>query len=388
MSFFDDDEETSPRPSPRAPRQPRAGARPAGASRAPAGARGVRPRRPQRAGAAGVDQHAVMVRRRVLAGVAVVLVIVIALVVNSCVKGEEQQSLKNYNREVGAISYESDARVSQPLFTALTNAAGKSALDVELQVDELLKQAQTIDARAKSLSVPGGMTAAQQNLLLALDLRVEGMTKLAAQLPSALGGQAKHQSAKIAGDGEIFLASDVIYSQRVVPLVQQTLASSGIHGLTTRLSMFVPNVGWLEPATVLSRISGQAAGTGQSGVAPGHHGSVLKGVSVGTTALEAEPALNHINAGSNPTFTLQVENDGEFTETDVKVEVRVTAGGKQYKASRTIEKTEPGKTVNAEVPVTGVPLGAAAKVEAQVEPVPGETDHEGTESTYLAIFGE
>ena len=45
---------------------------------------------------------------------------------------------------------------------------------------------------------------------------------------------------------EIFLASDVIYSQRVAPLIQQTLAADGIHGLSTTPSRFLPNIGWLE----------------------------------------------------------------------------------------------------------------------------------------------
>ena len=133
---------------------------------------------------------------------------------------------------------------------ALTGASGKSALDVEQQIDELLTQAQSIANRAKGLSVPGEMASAQRNLLLTLDLRVEGMTKLAALVPRRSAGQAKQASTKIAGDMEIFLASDVIYSQRVAPLIQQTLADAGITGLSTAPSRFLPNIGWLEPATV------------------------------------------------------------------------------------------------------------------------------------------
>ncbi len=53
-----------------------------------------------------------------------------------------------------------------------------------------------------------------------------------------------------------------------------------------------------------------------------------------------------------------------------------------------VNKTEPGKTVDAEVLVTGVPLGVAAKVEASIEGVPGENDLENNKGTYLAIFGE
>jgi hypothetical protein len=327
-----------------------------------------------------------MVRRRVAGGIAVVLLIVIVLVVNGCLKSQRLQALKEYNRNVSLIASESDEQVSGPLFATLSGAAGKSALNVEEQVDQLRIQAQDLAAHASGLSVPGSMAAAQRDLMLAMDLRVEGLTKVAALLPTALGGQGKSASTPIAGDMEIFLASDVVYSQRVAPLIQQTLASNGIHGLSTAPTRFIPNLGWLEPATVLTRISGQAASqTGQP--LTGHHGSALKGVSVGSQELEPEPALNHISGGSTPTFTVQVEDAGEFPETNVTVNVTVTSGGKPYKASHAIEKTEPAKTASVDIPVTGVPLGAASKIEVQVEPVPGETNHEGTKNTYLAIFG-
>jgi hypothetical protein len=329
-----------------------------------------------------------MVRRLVAAGVAIVVVIVLALVINGCVKSEKRESLTNFNRDVNQLAQESNTQVSAPLFVAMTNSTSKSALDIEQQVDELLKQAQAIAVHAKSLSVPGEMAAAQKDLLLTLDLRVEGMTKVAALVPTALGGQAKQASAKIAGDMEIFLASDVIYSQRVVPLTQQTLTANGLQGLSTTSSRFLPNLGWLEAASVLSRISGQAPSSSSTGLAPGTHGSALLGVSVGATELQPEPALNHISTGANPTFTAIVEDSGENKETDVKVDITVTAAGKQYKASHVIDQAQPGSKYNVEVTVVGVPQGEAAKVEAYVEPVPGETDLENNKATYLAIFGE
>ncbi len=329
-----------------------------------------------------------MVRRRIAAGVGVVLLIVIVLLVNGCLNSQKTQALKEYTRSVSAIANESNQQVSRPLFSSLTDASAKSALDVEEQVNQLHLEAQKQANRAKGLSVPGEMDGAQRNLLLALDLRAEGVEKVANQLRTALGGQAKQASTPIAGDMENFLASDVIYSQRVAPLIEQTLKSAGIEGQTVAGSHFLPNIGWLESSTVLSRITGQPSSSSQSGeTLTGHHGSALKGVSVGANTLESEPAVNHISGGSNPTFTAQVENAGEFNETNVKVDVNITAGGKQYAASGTIEKTEPGKTADANIPVTGVPLGVAAKIEVQVEPVPGETNHEGTKDTFLAIFG-
>ena len=374
MSFFDDGEETetASRPQARAPRQPR---RP-------------QPRRAQHGeDPHGLDQHTLMVRRRVAAGVGVVLLIVIVLVVNGCLKSQQKQSLETYNRDVSRIAQESEQQVSKPFFAELADANSKSALDVENQLDQLHIQAQSQASAAKGLSVPGAMTGAQRDLLLALDFRAEGVAKVASLVRTALGGQAKQASTLIAGDMEIFLASDVIYSQRVAPLIQQTLASNGIQGQSTASSRFLPNVGWLEATTVYARLTGQPAGSSTSGgVAAGHHGSVLKGVSVGTKALEAEPALNHISGGSSPTFTVMVENDGEFPETDVKVDLNVTAGGKQLKASHVIDTTEPKKTVNAEIPVSGIPPNVASKIEVQIEPVPGETNHEGTKGTFLGIF--
>ncbi|MGH2865502.1 MAG: hypothetical protein ACRDJX_09685 [Solirubrobacteraceae bacterium] len=329
-----------------------------------------------------------MIRRLALVGALIVVIIIAALIISAIIKSGKQQELKSYNREVSQLGRESVEQVASPMFTALTKATSKPALDVEQQVDELLTKAQAIVTRTKALSVPGEMVSTQQDLLLTMDLRAEGMTKLAAQLPTALGGKAKQKSAEIAGDMEIFLASDVIYSQRVVPLMQERLVANGITGLVSAQSRFLPNVGWLESSSVLSRISGQAVSSSSTGLAPGTHGSQLLGVGVGANELQPEPTLNHISAGANPTFTVVVEDSGENPETNVKVDVTVTAAGRKYKASHVIASTEPGQRYNAEVAVAGVPQGAAATVEAYVEPVAGETDVENNKATYLAIFGE
>ena len=379
MSFFDDGDETAPRPSPRAPR-----------ASGPATAQRPRPRRPQGGGGPSLDQHTLLVRRRIAAVVVgVVALIVIVLMINGCVKGKRQQSLKDYNSAVSRLVQESSSQVSRPLFGALTNATSKSALDVELQIDQLSKVAQELSARARGLSVPGDMVGAQRNLLSTFSLRAEGMAKVALLVPKVLGGQSTQISSQLAGEMEVFLASDVLYSQRAAPLIQQTLKTDGIEGLSLASERFLPNLGWLDAGTTLSRITGQASSSGQSGqTVTGNHGSALKGVSVGANTLSPEPTLNHISGGSSPTFAVQVEDSGELNETSVKVDITVTAAGKQYKASHVIDKTEPGKTVNVEIPVTGVPLGAAAKIQVSVEGVPGENDLENNKNTYLAIFAE
>src|ERR1700684_631581 len=265
LSFFDDEDE-----------EPPTTVRPAHTQQQPR----PQPRRPQTGGSGSVDHHSMMVRRRIAAGVGVVLLIVIVLLVNGCLKRGKQQALESYNQNVNQIGQTSVSQTARPLFTTLSGASGKSALDVEVQIDQLRRQAQELAERGKGLSVPSQMTAAQRNLLSALNLRVEGLSKVASLVREALGGQAQQASTKIAGAMEIFLASDVLYSQRVVPLIQQALTAGGVSRQTTAQSRFLPNLGWLVPSTVQSRITGQAAAA-NGAVAPGTHGHSLKGVSVG-----------------------------------------------------------------------------------------------------------
>lgn len=348
------------------------------------------PRRPSGTDGVGessqIDHHAMMVRRRIAAAVGVVLLIAIVLLVNGCLKRGKQQALEGYNRSVNQVGQASESEVARPLFATLAGAAGKSALDVGSQVDQLRMVAQQQAEHTQGMSVPSGMSAAQRNLLLALDMRVEGLTKIANLVREALGGQVQPASVKIAGAMEIFLASDVVYSQRVVPLLQQGLTSGGIGGQATTQSRFLPNLGWLTPATVQSKITGQAAAAGA--VAPGTHGHSLKGVSVGTNTLAASPTINHVGGGANPAFTVMVENAGSNAETSVKVDVSVTTEGKTLTASHLINKTEPGSTSSVDIPVNGVTLGAASRVTVNIEAVPGETATENNKGTYIVFFGK
>ena len=68
--------------------------------------------------------------------------------------------------------------------------------------------------------------------------------------------------------------------------------------------------------------------------------------------------------------------------------ITVTAAGKQLSGSHVINSTQPGSKANVEIPINGVPVGVASKIQVNVEPVPGETNAENNKSTYLALFGE
>lgn len=332
------------------------------------------------------DHQTLLIRRSVAGGVALVVVILLIVGISGCLRSQKRDALRTYNRNVTSISTESAQTVGAALLKELSGASSKSSLNVELSIDQMKMTAQQEASRAKGLDVPGEMAGAQRAFLLTMDFRAEAVGRVADEIRTALGSTGASEAVtQIAGQMEVLLASDVVYADRVVPLVQQALNDNGIHGDTTGSSRFVTDLGWLDAGTVSARIAGQAAST--AAVSPGPHGHALTSVAVGSNTLAAAPAVNRISGGSNPTFTVTLVNGGASPETNVKVDVTVEAGGKKLTATKTIDRTTPGNSATVDIPVPGVPLSTAARVTVFIEGVPGEKNLANNKGTYTAVFG-
>lgn len=378
MSFFDE-EADEPREHQTRPHRVHEGAR-------------TPPRPPMRtsARAGQLDRHALALRRRILAGVGALILFLIILALAGALSGGEGEALAKYTREVSHIGRESVETVGTPLFQALagTRSEQGGGGSIEQKLNELGQEAEQEAARAQKLSVPGGVEGAQRALLMVLDMRSEGIRKIAARIGAALSGQGEALTAykQIAGAMEIFLASDVIYSQRVVPLIDEALAQAGSSGQSVGSSRFLPNLGWLEAATVVERTGSHLSAKPQSSTATGSEAGTIESVAIGSNVLAAPPELNHVHAGSNPTFTIKVANPTSVQDANVTVEVAVEAAGKRYSSFNVISKIAPEGNATAEVPIEGVPLNAGAKVSVQVQPPPGGATPEGSKATYEAVF--
>ena len=202
------------------------------------------------------------VRQAVGLGVALLLIIVVVLGVKGCVSSQQENSLKAYNRDVTSVISSSDRDVGQALFRLLGNGS-QQGQDLQVQVNQLRLAADEDARRARKFDVPGDMKAAQDKLLLTLDLRAEGLRKIAADLPTALGrGQAARTAvARIAGNMQYFLSSDVVYKARVAPLIKQTLDDAGVTGQQIADSQFMGNIAWLSPTFVAQQIGATAGAT-------------------------------------------------------------------------------------------------------------------------------
>jgi hypothetical protein len=371
VSFFDDDDQ------------------PTRTSRAP------RPRRTPRArsgggGSAGgpSDSQQLLIRRAVAVGVFVLLLILIVIGFNSCRSNARKDSLRTYNTQVANIARESDDQVSKPLFDLLQSDQNRSPVALETQINQYRVVADDQADRARNLDVPGQMVGAQRQLTTVLDFRAEALAMIADQIRAALGSAdaAEPATNQISGQMQKLLASDVIFSQRVAPLIKEGLDDNGVTGQTIASSKFLPNLGWLNPGTVAARIGGQGGGANQQ-TTPGPHGHGLVSTEAGGVTLQPSPAVNRVPAGTDTSFTVTFQNQGASDENDVKVSLRITGAGNPITVNKTVPQTKAGATATVQIPLgQAPPIGTPVTVRVTVAKVPGEQKTDNNRGTYTVLF--
>ena len=372
MSFFDEGDpptRQSPRPArPRRPAPARAAARPGGTP----------------------DPQTARQRQVVAAAIGVVVLILLVFGVRGCLQTRTENALKDYNREVTAI-VESSGQVSQQLFEALNG--GASGEDLQVTVNQVRLVAEEDVQRAEGLDVPGDMKAAHRNLELVLNLREGAIAEVATLIPDAASNTpatADRAVNRIAGEMQALLASDVVYSQRVQPLIAEALSDKDIGGQNIPSSKFLQSIAWLDPDTVADRLGAEAADTGGGSnrtPAPGLHGHGLTSVAVGNLTLQPGEVNNRIPAGSNITFTVTFQNQGENQEQDVPVTITVEGSGKPITRRKRVPLTRAGESATASIALqTAPPIGEPVTIEVVVGKVPGEEKTDNNRQSYTALF--
>jgi hypothetical protein len=333
------------------------------------------------------EEQAVFVRRVVAGVVAVVVVILLIILIQGCLSAQKEDDLKNFNNDVGKIVGQSD-QVGDQLFRDLSKG-GANAQNLQAQVNALRGDAEQQVDDANKLDVPDDMKNAQRNFVLALELRRDALTRIASLLPAALSKQASSSGpavAQIAGQMQAFLASDVLYSVRVAPLIAKVLDDNGIGGQRIATSRFLDDpLSWLDKQVVSQKLSGAGTSTASGKAAPGVHGHSLDSVSVNDTDLSPDSA-NRIAASPPPTFTVNYTNSGENDEKGVQIQISITGAGAPINLTKTVD-TSAGESGSAELALTTAPpTGQPVTIKATVKPVAGETKTDNNSESYPAVF--
>lgn len=365
MSFFDDVDEP-----PTATRTPPRRRRPSGSGRRPPS-----------------EQQQIQVRRAVLIAGVVIVLILIVLGVHSCQVSARNSALKDYNNGVGSIIKQSD-QTGHNFFQLLSAASSSNVTGLQNSINEARVNAESQLSKAKGLSVPDEMKPAQTDVLLALQMRRDGIANIADNIQRALGTSSSTDAVNtIAAETARLYASDAVYKDYATQEIAKAFKSAGIgvggtNGQTIESGQFVPDIQWLSPSFVAQRLNVRAPSSNKK-PAPGLHGHSLDSVTVNGTTLQTG-GTNTITASPAPTFTLHFTNGGQNTETNVVCKVSVQ--GANDTGQTIVPQTTAGQSTTCNVKLPSAPSAGSAQVTATIEPVPGEKTSSNNTQTYTVAF--
>jgi hypothetical protein len=325
-----------------------------------------------------------MVRRTIAIAGIVIVVVLLVVGINGCLDNRKDTAFKNYAGDVRAlVSAEQD--LSDRFFQTLSKPGRGDALDVQTQVNAQRVDAEQLVQRAKDTDHPGELSTANGWLVTAFQFRADAIGRIANLLPTALGDKGRQAAIdSIAGQMQALLASDVIYLQRAIPELTSEFSKRNIDEKFA-VVRFLPDLGWLDPDTVQTRLESLSGG-GQAAT-PGLHGTSLEGVTVQPSGtVLTDTGVNRIALADQLSFDVKVQNGGDSEETDVGVTVTIS-DGKKINVDQTVPRIAAGQSETVSIPITDKPdTGAVSTVTVDIAAVPGEKNTDNNKATYQVAF--
>jgi hypothetical protein len=191
----------------------------------------------------------------------------------------------------------------------------------------------------------------------------------------------------------MFLASDVIYQSRVMPMIDRELQDADVGNQRIQGSQFLPGRQWLDPTTVADALGQQLSGGGDGAnnggePAPGLHGTQLDSVTAGDVQLTPD-AANRLTYGPDTEFTVAFTNGGEHDESDIQVTLKIDGGPEPIQVRKTVPSVAAGTPATATLTLpSDPPFGTPVTLSVQIKPVPGEEKKDNNSAEYDVLFSQ
>jgi hypothetical protein len=322
-------------------------------------------------------QRQIMARRLVALGIAVVILILIVLGVRGCLNARKTRSFENFVADLRSLSAQTK-QLSTKFLADISNPPS-SKLDFNTTIETDAGTANSLLARAQTLSTPGELSGPHSDIDLAYELRANALSGIAAELRG--GGKGAKKTDKIISHMKQLLTSDILYG-RARFQIDNTLRDQGIDE-SAPANVFLPNPQrWLSKSTIGSVLAGVGvAGTG--GAVTGVHGTGIAAATLDGATLTAGVAATVTSAAPN-TLDVSVANQGNSTEKNIRVTVKVS-GGVGTK-TKTIPSIAAGGTETASIELGSPPTGQPLTINVSVAPVLGERITTNNHATYNVTF--
>ncbi len=364
MSFFEDEEE-EPFYEPPPVRERRTGRK----SRGPGG-------------------KSPLARVLVILAAVVVLVLATSLGIKSCLDRKKAGEFHDYFDAVASVTKDSDA-IGKQLSDMLQNPNPNMRQSLENKLGDFQTASDKIVERAKAIDAPDQFKQEDEWFIASMQVRSRGLKGLQPALLNALGAQDNQAgAAQVSEELLILLTSDVSYDEFFYQPCENELKNEQINDVKVPESKFLadPAIASEQSAvTLLEKLKG-----GPQAQVSGLHDVDLVSLHVQPSGMRVKvDSQNSLKASDSLAFTVEIENIGESTETDVPVSLTLTAPGQPtpQKVDGKVPSIAPNE--HKTISLTGLAAQAGPQVailKASCGPVPGQTNLDGTTAQYQIVF--
>ena len=329
-----------------------------------------------------------LVRVIVILVAVLVLVLITSLGIRGCLNNKKVGEYRDYFNAVGEVVNDSDdiGKQLSDMFQKPDEAVRQT---MEAKLAEFQQASEEQVNRAKAIKPPDQFKEENEWFVAAMQIRARGLKDLQPALLNAMEARDNQAgAAQVSHAMLILLTSDVAYDEFFYQRAQQVLKDEKITDIKVPQSKFLkdPALASQQTAvTVLERFKG-----GPTAQVSGLHGVSLVGVKAKPSgmALTAD-SDNSLKASESLTFEVEIENQGEATESEVLVSLSLTAPGRPnpQKVDGRVPTIAPGERRTIEL--TGLAAEANSQpaiLRAEVGPVAGEANTQNNVGQYNITF--
>jgi hypothetical protein len=368
FDFFEDEPATTESQAASRVRLPRRGGRGTGTRRPAGPPRGLTP----------------ILRLLALIAIVVALLVFFGLLIQSCASTSKHDAYKSYMNKVALIA-QSSSKDGQDVADALTTSNPQATLA------RIAEAERSNVAAAQRLDPPGPLREANENMIEALQLRVNGINGLAETFRTTSGSKnTSAEAAVLAAWAQRLLASDIDWDDLFKEPAKTVMQQEGVTGVAPPESQSVANPDLITQqsmALVLKRVNGVTPGGTPTGV----HGTNIVSTKVdpGGQVL-SQTQENTVVATQDLAFVVTIHDGGDSQEVRIKVTMTLQkkSGGNAIVKTQTLDVINPGEDKSVtfrNVNVTGF-FAQRSELRIDVAPVAGEKDASNNKAVYPVLF--
>jgi hypothetical protein len=339
--------------------------------------------RPRRRGSA----RRTRIQRLVLLLVVLFVVIfALSLWIRSCERNRKIASYRTYFTSVGQVIKDSNA-LGKAVDGVFHNPAKYTNTSLTDKLRALAAQQQEIATRAQRIHPPAKLSDLHSIFMLGMETREAGFDQLRDYMTAVLNKAKNITAGTIVDLGPYFSGPDAYYTADIYTQAQKIMSADGVSDVTVPKSTYYLTTDIFDPG----RIEAMLASIKQSPQLHGIQGVALMGVTAEPqgTKLAAHGTTN-IKASTDLAFSVQVQNQGTVSESNVQVTVEFQpSGAATQKLTGAIPIIQPGASQSVNVTGIDIPTGAISRVSkltVTVAKVPHEQTLDNNTAKYSIIL--